>query len=109
MSPNEPVDLSGEELESVKKENPVVIVDFWAEWCGPCKRVEPIMESLAEDYGDEAYFGKVNVDGERDTASQYQITSIPAILFFKDGEEVDRVIGALPEDELSDKVEEIIG
>lgn len=108
MSPNEPVDLSGEELESAKEENPVVIADFWADWCGPCKRMEPIMESLAEKYGDDAFFGKVNVDEERDTASEYQITSIPAILFFKDGEEVDRFIGALPEDELSDKVEEMI-
>lgn len=109
MTQNEPVDLTGEELESVMGENSVVVVDCWADWCAPCKMVEPIMESLAENYGDQAFFGKLNVDEERETALEYQISSIPTILFFQDGELTDRVIGAVPEEQLEEKVKEIIG
>ncbi len=108
MSEDEPKDLTGDELESAKEENSAMVVDFWAEWCGPCKRMEPIMDSLAEEYADKAFFGKVNVDNARDAASEYGVASIPTTIFFKDGEEVDRVVGALPEDQLKEKVEEII-
>lgn len=109
MSSNEPVDLTGEEFESAKEENQLMVVDFWAEWCAPCKMVEPIMESLAEEYGEDVFFGKVNVDEERELAMDHQVSSIPAILFFEDGEAVDRVVGALPEEEFAEKVEELIG
>lgn len=108
MTQEEPKDLDGEGLESAKEEHSELVVDFWAEWCGPCKRMEPIMESLTQEYGDQAFFGKVNVEEERDAASKYGIASIPTVLFFKNGEEVDRVIGALPEDQLGNKIEEII-
>ncbi len=106
---NKPVDLTSEELEAAKKDKSAMVVDFWAEWCAPCKMVEPIIESLAESYGDEVFFGKVNVDKERDAAVEYQVSSIPTILFFNDGEVIDKVIGAIPEDQLKEKVEEIIG
>ncbi len=108
MSPNEPVDLTGEELESAKEENSVVIADFWAEWCAPCKTMEPIIESLAEKLGDKVFFGKVNVEEERDAASEYQVSSIPAILFFKEGELKDREIGARSEEDLEEKIKEFI-
>lgn len=108
MSDNGPKDLSGDELESAKEENSAAVIDFWAEWCGPCKRMEPIMESVAEEYDDRAFFGKVNVDNEREAASEYGVSSIPTIIFFKDGEEADRVVGALPEDQLKEKVEGVI-
>lgn len=108
MPPKEPVDLTGEELESEKEENSLLVADFWAEWCAPCKTMEPIMDSLAEKLGDEVFFGKVNVEDERDAASQYQVSSIPAILFFKDGEVKDRVIGARAEEDLEEKIKEFI-
>lgn len=108
MPQEEPKDLKGDELESVKEENSAAVLDFWAEWCAPCKRIEPIMESLAQEYGDEAFFGRVDVEDERDAASKFGIASIPTLIFFKNGEEADRVIGAVPEDELRNKIEEII-
>ncbi len=108
MSQNEPVNLSGEELESAKDENSVLVADFWAEWCQPCKMMEPVMESISEEFGDEAFIGKVNVDEERDAATKYQVSSIPSILFFKDGELVDKTVGAMPEEELKDKIRELI-
>lgn len=108
MPPKEPVELSGDELESAIKENSVVVVDFWAEWCAPCKTIEPIMESLAEKLGEKALFGKINVDEEREIAQEYQISSIPAILFFKNGEVKDRAIGARTEEDLEEKIKEFI-
>lgn len=108
MSENKPVDLSGEDLESAKEENSVVVADFWADWCQPCKMMEPVMESLAEDLGDKAFIGKVNVDEEKDAATKYQVSSIPSILFFKDGELVDKTVGAMPEEDLKEKVNELI-
>lgn len=108
MAQNKPVDLTGEELESAKEENSLVVADFWAEWCGPCKTMEPIIESLAEKLGDEVFFGKVNVEEERDAASQYQVSSIPAILFFKEGELIERVVGARSEEDLEEKIKEFI-
>lgn len=108
MPQEKPVDLTGEELESAKEDNSIVIVDFWADWCAPCKIVAPIMESLAEKYGDKAFFGKLNVDDEKETALDYQVSSIPTIIFFKDGEVADRVIGAVPEEQFEEKVKELI-
>ena len=71
-----------------------VLVDFWAEWCGPCKMVGPIIDKVADELGDTAAVGKVNVDNEQALASEYGIQSIPTILFFKNGEIKDKVVGA---------------
>lgn len=106
MTNNEPVDLSGEELESAIENESALVVDFWAEWCAPCKTIEPIMEDLAEEY-EEVFFGKVNVENQRETAVDYDVSSIPTILFIKNGEVVDRVIGALPKDEIEEKIKGI--
>lgn len=108
MTQSEPTDLTGKELESIKEDNSVVVLDCWADWCAPCKMIDPIMESLAEKYGDQVFFGKLDVDGEREAAMEYQISSIPTILFFQDGELVDRIIGAVPEGRLEEKIKEII-
>lgn len=108
MVKDEPANLSGEELESAIEENSTVVVDCWADWCAPCKAIEPIIESLAEEYGDKAFFGKLDVDSEREIALDYGISSIPTILFFRDGKVVDRVIGAVPEKQLEKKLKEII-
>ncbi|KXA89803.1 hypothetical protein AKJ57_04840 [candidate division MSBL1 archaeon SCGC-AAA259A05] len=108
MSSKEPVDLTGRELESAKDENSVMVVDFWAEWCGACKMMEPIMDSLAEEYGDRVFFGKLNVGDDRKTALEYQISSIPALIFFKNGELADKVVGAVSEERLEKKVKELI-
>lgn len=108
MAQNEPVDLSGEDLESAIEENSLVVVDFWADWCAPCKMIEPIMEELAEEYGDKVFFGKLNVDSEQEAAMEYQVSSIPAVLFFKDGELADRSIGAVPKEQLEENLKDLL-
>lgn len=85
-----------------------VMVDFYADWCGPCKMVSPIVEQLAEEYTGALKVGKVNVDENMNLASQYRIMSIPAIMFFKNGEVVDQIIGAVPKQQLIDKIEGLI-
>ena len=83
------------------------IVDFWATWCGPCRIVAPIVEQLANEYADQGLkVGKLDVDQNPAIASHYGVRSIPTILFFKDGELVDRVIGAVPRPHLEQKVKE---
>ena len=85
-----------------------VMVDFYADWCGPCKMVSPIVEQLAEEYTGALKVGKVNVDENMNLASQYRIMSIPAIMFFKNGEVADQIIGAVPKQQLIDKIEGLI-
>ncbi len=71
-----------------------VLVDFWAEWCGPCKMISPLIDQVAESVSDTAVVGKVNVDTEQELAREYSIQSIPTILFFKNGEIKDKIVGA---------------
>jgi thioredoxin 1 len=86
------------------------IVDFWAVWCGPCRMVAPIVEQLASEYGEKGLrVSKLDVDENPVTASRYGIRSIPTILFFKGGELVDRVIGAVPRPHLEQKVKQHLG
>jgi thioredoxin 1 len=87
--------------EVVLKSDKLIIVDFWAPWCGPCRTVGPIMDELAGEYDGKAKIGKINVDEEGELAAKFRIMSIPTVLFFKSGEIVDRVIGARSKDEFS--------
>jgi thioredoxin 1 len=85
----------------------LTIVDFWAEWCGPCQMVAPIVEQLAEDYGDDGLkVGKLDVDQNPDVTVRFAVRSIPSVLFFKDGKHVDTVVGAAPRPALEAKVKE---
>jgi thioredoxin 1 len=81
------------------------IVDFWAEWCGPCRAIAPIIEDLSREYDGKVNVGKVNVDHNPQVSYQYGITSIPAILFFKNGKLVDKLIGAQPKGNFVKKIE----
>lgn len=85
-----------------------VVVDFWAEWCGPCKMIAPILEELAEENVDTFKVGKVNVDDNRQSAMKYSVRSIPTLLVFKDGEIADQIVGAMPKDALKKKILEAI-
>jgi len=82
-----------------------VMVDFWAEWCGPCRLVGPIVEELSNDFNDQAVVGKVNVDNNPGISMKYGIRNIPTILFIKNGEVVDRSVGAVPKAQLQQKLE----
>ena len=77
-------------------EQGVILVDFWAPWCSPCRMVAPIIEQLAQEFDGRASVGKLNIDEEEDAAVSYHIASIPTMIIFKDGKEVERIIGARP-------------
>lgn len=85
-----------------------VLVDFFAEWCGPCKMIAPIVDELAEEYDGKVLIVKVNVDESMDTAQTYGVMSIPTLVFIKNGEEVDRVTGALPKDAMKEKLDGLL-
>lgn len=74
----------------------LMMVDFWAAWCGPCRMLGPVIEDLAGKYAGKAEVGKVNVDEEQELAIRYGVMNIPTVIFFKDGKEVDRVVGVMP-------------
>jgi thioredoxin 1 len=83
----------------------LTVIDFWAEWCGPCRAIGPVIEELAKEYEGKAKIGKVNVDNNPNVSVNYGITSIPAILFIKDGKIVDKQIGAVPKSVLDKKIQ----
>ncbi|WP_295129407.1 thioredoxin [uncultured Chitinophaga sp.] len=83
----------------------LTVVDFWAEWCGPCRAIGPVIEELAKDYAGKVNVGKVNVDQNPQVSVDYGITSIPAILFIKNGQVVDKQVGAVPKSVLDKKIQ----
>ena|SRR3989338_7771026 len=85
----------------------LVAVDFWAAWCGPCKIMGPIFDSVAGELKHKAKFGKLDVDANHEIAQEFNVRSIPTIIFFKDGEMVDQAIGVLDKEELIDKINEL--
>ena len=88
----------------VLKSDKVALVDFFADWCGPCKIMAPIVEQLAEEYEGQAVIGKLNIDDEPFVASRYRVLSIPTLMFFKDGKEVERIVGATDKAEVEAKL-----
>lgn len=84
-----------------------VIVDFWAEWCGPCRMVKPIIEELAKEYEGKAVIGKLDVDNNPGVTAQYGVRNIPTILFFKNGEVADKQVGAVPKSVIVGKLEKL--
>ena len=100
-----PIEITDANYEEIINSEKPVLVDFWAEWCGPCRMIGPVVEELAADYDGKAVIGKVNVDENPNVSAKFGIRSIPTLLVFKNGEIVDKQVGAVPKGVLSQKLE----
>ncbi len=103
-----PRDVTDDELETLIHKEDAVVVDFWAPWCQPCKVVSPIVEKLAETYGDGASFAKLNIDENPDSPVKYGIMGVPTLLFFQRGELVNRIVGVVPKSRIEATLKETL-
>tara|TARA_Y100001001_G_C7849575_1_gene253589 strand:- start:238 stop:558 length:321 start_codon:yes stop_codon:yes gene_type:complete len=99
------LEITDSNFNDVISKNKTVLVDFWAEWCGPCRMIGPLIEELANEYEGKAIIGKLDVDSNQESSVKYGVRSIPTILTFKDGEIVDRQVGAVPKETLTNIID----
>ena len=100
-----PIEVTDDTFESTIADNKLVLVDFWAPWCGPCRMVAPVLDEIAGEHGDKVTIAKVNTDDNQAVASKHGIMSIPTMMLFKDGEKIDQMVGALPKPQIMAKLE----
>ncbi|MDH7517008.1 MAG: thioredoxin [Candidatus Thermoplasmatota archaeon] len=103
--PNTPLRVTDADITQTIKKYKMIVVDCWAPWCGPCRMISPVIEELAKEMHGKVVFGKLNVDENQMTSMKYNIMSIPTLLVFKDGNLVDRIVGAMPKDALKQKID----
>jgi len=98
------LEVTDKNINDILKEKEITMIDFWAEWCGPCKMIGPIIDQLSSELQGKMKIGKINVDDSPELAGQFNVMSIPTLLIFKDGKPVDQIVGALPKDRLLAKL-----
>ncbi len=101
---DKPIVVSDRNFDQTVKNYPLVVVDCWAAWCAPCRAIAPVIEQLARAYSGRVVFGKLNVDENPETQQRFGIQAIPTLLVMKKGQEVDRIVGALPKSQLESKI-----
>jgi len=106
--PDKPVMITDDTVDAAAAQYPVFILDCWAEWCGPCRTIGPIIEELAREMKGKVVFGKLNVDQNMQTANRHRISAIPTMLVFKNGKLVDKIIGAYPKATLAGKIQKYL-
>jgi thioredoxin 1 len=106
--PDKPVVVTDSTLDSATSQYPLFILDCWAEWCGPCRTIAPVLEEMAKELKGKAVFGKLNVDENMQTANKYRISAIPTLLIFKNGKLLDKLVGAYPKATLAGKIQKYL-
>ncbi len=102
------ITVTDQNLQEVLSSSPVVVIDFWATWCGPCRMLAPTVEQVAEQMDGKAVVCKCNVDEARETAFKYRVMSIPTLIYFKNGEVVDRTVGVVSKDDIVSKINSLL-
>jgi thioredoxin 1 len=102
------LNITNENYEAIVADSKPTVIDFWAEWCGPCRTIAPIVEELAEEYADRVNIGKCDVDNADDVVATYRVRNIPTLVFIKDGNVVGKHVGAISRNDLVVKIEELL-
>ncbi len=102
------LEITSQNFEEIKKQGQPVLIDFWATWCGPCKRLGPIIEELAAEYDGKAIIGKCDIEENDELTEQFGIMNVPTVVFLKDGKEVDRVVGLAMKNIYQDKLNALL-
>ncbi|HEX54612.1 MAG: thioredoxin [Candidatus Altiarchaeales archaeon] len=105
--PKKPIEVDSENFEEILSKYPLVVIDCWAEWCVPCRILEPRIIKLSEEYSGRIVFGKLNIDRNMEIAKRLGIRSIPTLLFFRNGRVVDYIVGVVPEDEIRGRLNKL--
>lgn len=106
--PHGPIQLNDKTFTETVQKYPLVVVDFWTAWCGPCHMIAPVVEELAKEYSGKIVFGKLNVDENRAMAVNFGVMSVPTMLIFKNGKAVDKIIGAVPREAIETKLKQYL-
>jgi len=106
--PNKPIVITDDTVDSAASQYPILILDCWAQWCGPCRMLGPIIEELARDFSGKIVFGKLNVEENMQTSNKHNISAIPTMLVFKNGKLVDKLVGAYPKATLTAKIQKYL-
>lgn len=103
-APDKPVEITDANFQEMIAKYPLIIIDCWAEWCGPCRMIAPVIEELAKEYAGKVTFGKLDVDAHNNVAGKFRVSAIPTLLVLKDGELIDQIVGAVPKPQIVSKI-----